>query len=133
MIAYPEEFRNETGKLSGINLGTPRDKEWFAAGKLKIIPYQIFRRPVPDHLTDVMLKRAVKTPKEGVPLIENVFDFLEIKKIVGSDSPRFVGQETPFLLRPTNLILEWLPSPNRRSRASESRQHRHALPFHHIR
>jgi hypothetical protein len=94
IVAYPKEFKNETGELSGINLGTPRDKEWFAAGKLKIIPYQIFRRPVPDHLTDDMLKRAVKTPKEGVPLIENVFDFFEIKKIIDSDSPRFVGQET---------------------------------------
>ncbi|KAI4917316.1 hypothetical protein J4E90_003823 [Alternaria incomplexa] len=84
--AYPKEFKDETGALPGINLGIPSDKEWFAAGKLQILRHQIYRRPVPDHLTDTMLKRAALTPKEGVPLIDNVFDFLKIKQALGSDS-----------------------------------------------
>ena len=104
-LAYPKEFKDETGALPGINLGIPSDKEWFAAGKLQILRHQIYRRPIPDHLTDTMLKRAALTPKEGVPLIDNVFDFLKIKQALGSDSVTLVSQELIRPAIPTNLIL----------------------------
>ncbi|KAL1799385.1 hypothetical protein ACET3X_003422 [Alternaria dauci] len=68
--SYPDEFKEEKGNLPGINLGTPRDKEWFAPAKLKILPHQIYRRPIPDILIDKMLKRAAMIPHDGVHLID---------------------------------------------------------------
>jgi hypothetical protein len=119
-IAYHGEFANEKGELPGINLGTPRDKEWFAAAKLNILPYQIYRRPVPDHLTDVMLKRAAKTPEEGVPLINDVFNFLRIRDVLGSDSVSFVSHEPTSMVLTTDVILGRLPAINHCSQASRN-------------
>jgi hypothetical protein len=76
--------------LPVINLGTPRDKKWFSPSKLAIVPHQIYRRPVPNHLTNTMLTRAAKIPAEFVPIIKWVFDFLKINDPQGTET-FFVG------------------------------------------
>jgi hypothetical protein len=90
-LGYNHEYNKTTLNLPGINLGTARDPEWFAASDLLILPHQIYRRPVPDHLTDTMLKRAAMIPAECIPLIEQVFDFLKISVPDNTGEASFVS------------------------------------------
>jgi hypothetical protein len=42
--------------MKAVNLGNKEDKSWFAPEHLHILPYQLYNRPVPDHLTKSMLR-----------------------------------------------------------------------------
>jgi hypothetical protein len=48
--------------LKAVNLGNKENESWFAPEHLKILQYQLYSRPVPDHLTESMLKIANRTP-----------------------------------------------------------------------
>jgi hypothetical protein len=85
-LEYHHTYSKVIKELPVINLGTPRDKKWFSPSKLAIVPHQIYRRLVPDHLTDTMLMRAAKIPAECVPIIKRVFDFLKINDPQGTET-----------------------------------------------
>ncbi|KAL1606847.1 hypothetical protein SLS60_004256 [Paraconiothyrium brasiliense] len=54
-----------------INVGSETNKIWYAQEHLRIIPYQIYTRPVPDHLTGSMVNTAARDPNVARTLIEN--------------------------------------------------------------
>lgn len=53
-----------------VNVGTTADPIWFAQEQLRILPYQIYRKPVSEKLTGSMVKEAAKIPKHGRAFIE---------------------------------------------------------------
>ncbi|KAI4671213.1 uncharacterized protein J4E88_009246 [Alternaria novae-zelandiae] len=58
-----------TGRKA-VNVGTATDPVWYAQEHLRIVPYQIFRRPVPEHLTSSMVNQAALNPGVAQTLIE---------------------------------------------------------------
>lgn len=50
----------------------------------------MYRRPVPDHLTETMLERAAKVPTESIDIIKGVFDFRKIRPVATSPEAAFV-------------------------------------------
>jgi eukaryotic translation initiation factor 2C len=46
-----------------------KSESWFAPEHLKILPYQLFNRPVPDHLTESMLEIANRTPAQNATFL----------------------------------------------------------------
>jgi eukaryotic translation initiation factor 2C len=54
-----------------VNVGTDKDQIWFAQEQLRIVPYQIYNRPVPERLTGSMVTEAAKTPGHSRAFIEN--------------------------------------------------------------
>lgn len=53
-----------------MNVGTWDQPVWFAPEHLRILPYQIYKRPVPDHLTRGMLDVACQPPERSKALIQ---------------------------------------------------------------
>jgi eukaryotic translation initiation factor 2C len=60
---YPELTFAPNSTLKAVNLGNKANPSWFAPEHLRIMPYQVYRRPVPDHLTSDMLAIANNTPE----------------------------------------------------------------------
>jgi eukaryotic translation initiation factor 2C len=54
-----------------INVGSDADPVWYAAEMLRILPFQLYSRPVPDHLAQFMVEEAARSPAESQRLIEN--------------------------------------------------------------
>lgn len=54
----------------GDNVGTDADPVWYAQEHLRIAPYQIYTRTVPDHLTASMVEQAALGPQVAQHLIE---------------------------------------------------------------
>ncbi|KAH7385933.1 Piwi domain-containing protein [Pyrenochaeta sp. MPI-SDFR-AT-0127] len=57
--------------LPAINCGTSQNPKWYPPELLQILPYQIFKRKVPDALTKNMLDVACHHPSESRTLIEH--------------------------------------------------------------
>lgn len=57
--------------LPAVNLGRRDKPEWYAPEHLQIVPYQLYKRTVPDHLTKSMLDVARRLPDTNRALIEN--------------------------------------------------------------
>ncbi|KAF2689265.1 hypothetical protein K458DRAFT_383923 [Lentithecium fluviatile CBS 122367] len=57
---YPKDYRRSMkhANLPKISLGTHQYPDWFDPEELRISPYQIYRRPVPNHQTSNMLDAA---------------------------------------------------------------------------
>ncbi|KAF2867614.1 hypothetical protein BDV95DRAFT_597829 [Massariosphaeria phaeospora] len=53
-----------------VNVGNANNQIWYAQEHLRIVPYQIYSRPLPEHLTGSMVTQAAKTPEQGRALIE---------------------------------------------------------------
>ncbi|KAF2028677.1 Piwi-domain-containing protein [Setomelanomma holmii] len=53
-----------------INCGTDTDPVWYAQEILRIVPYQIYSRPVPDDLKGSMVEQAALSPAIARSLIE---------------------------------------------------------------
>jgi eukaryotic translation initiation factor 2C len=51
-------------------VGTDHDPIWFAQEQLRILPYQVYTRPVPERLAGSMVNEAAKTPAHGRAFIE---------------------------------------------------------------
>jgi eukaryotic translation initiation factor 2C len=60
----------QTGRPA-VNVGSSADPVWYAQEALRIVPYQMYTRPVPDHLTGAMVGRAAYHPKQSQWLIEH--------------------------------------------------------------
>jgi eukaryotic translation initiation factor 2C len=54
-----------------INVGSDDDPVWYAQEALRILPYQIYTRPVPHDLTGSMVDKAAHHPAQSQWLIEN--------------------------------------------------------------
>jgi eukaryotic translation initiation factor 2C len=54
-----------------VNVGSDKDPVWYAQEALRIIPYQMYTRPVPDSLTGAMVQKAAYHPSQSQWLIEN--------------------------------------------------------------
>ncbi|KAH7092237.1 ribonuclease H-like domain-containing protein [Paraphoma chrysanthemicola] len=52
-----------------INVGSSEEPVWYAQELLRIVPYQLYTRPVPDHLTGFMFKQAARSPTQAQWLI----------------------------------------------------------------
>jgi eukaryotic translation initiation factor 2C len=59
------------GDRKAVNCGTTQDPKWYAQELLRIVPYQLFTRPVPDCLTGSMVEQAAFDPAVAQRLIEN--------------------------------------------------------------
>lgn len=57
-------------KLKAVNLGSQLRPSWFPPEKLRIMPYQIYRRAIPTKLTRDMLVIACNGPEHNRRLIE---------------------------------------------------------------
>jgi eukaryotic translation initiation factor 2C len=57
--------------MAAINCGTEESPKWYLPEKLRILPYQIYRRRVPDSLTADMHAVACHHPKVTRALIEH--------------------------------------------------------------
>ena len=96
---YPKLSFDDRCDLMAVNLGNKTNPSWFAPEHLRILPYQIYRRPVPDRLTSDMLDLANNTPIKnqilitghGLPAfsLENTND-ADWKAFVSSDKLRVV-------------------------------------------
>ncbi|PSN65856.1 Piwi-domain-containing protein [Corynespora cassiicola Philippines] len=53
-----------------INVGDKTHPVWYAEQHLRIVPYQLYKRPVPDHLTGSMVNIAAHDPDHSRNLIE---------------------------------------------------------------
>jgi eukaryotic translation initiation factor 2C len=86
---YKHVFNDVTAELPAINLSTTHGETWYSATHLKILPNQVYRRPVPDALTDVMLNKACRPPQDNKERLETeLFDFLELShRPPGNNSP----------------------------------------------
>lgn len=51
-------YNIRAGEFPTINCGTAANPSWFLAEHLEILPFQIFKRKVPDSLTSLMIKHA---------------------------------------------------------------------------
>ncbi|OAL44588.1 Piwi-domain-containing protein [Pyrenochaeta sp. DS3sAY3a] len=58
-------------ELAAINCGTRTNPMWYPPEQLQIVPYQMYRRKVPDKLTEKMLKVAALPPNQTRALIEH--------------------------------------------------------------
>ena len=54
-----------------INCGTEKEPVWYAQEQLQILPWQIYRQPVPEKFASGMVQEAAKKPDESRALIEN--------------------------------------------------------------
>ncbi|KAF1849347.1 Piwi-domain-containing protein [Cucurbitaria berberidis CBS 394.84] len=72
-------------QLPAINCGTKLKPLWYPAEVLQILPYQIYKRKVPDGLTKDMLDIACHPPKDTRALIEHE----GLRKLGLSSSPGF--------------------------------------------
>ncbi|KAF1966235.1 Piwi-domain-containing protein [Bimuria novae-zelandiae CBS 107.79] len=54
-----------------INVGSRTNEVWYAQEHLRILPYQIYTRPIPDHLAISMVNTAAYHPAVSQHLIEN--------------------------------------------------------------
>ena len=62
---------NINTNLEAVNVGSTAEPVWYAQELLRIVPYQLYTRPVPDHLTGDMVKNAAYTPAQSRWLIQN--------------------------------------------------------------
>jgi eukaryotic translation initiation factor 2C len=53
-----------------VNCGTKEEPVWYAQELLRIVPYQLFTRPVPDCLTGSMVNQAAFDPAVAQRFIE---------------------------------------------------------------
>jgi hypothetical protein len=60
----------QTGRPA-VNVGSSADPVWYAQEALRIVPYQMYTRPVPDHLTGAMVDQAAYHPRQSQWLIEH--------------------------------------------------------------
>jgi eukaryotic translation initiation factor 2C len=58
-----------TGRKA-VNVGTDDEPVWYAQEHLRIVPYQLYKRPVPEHLTSSMVNQAALDPDVARTLIE---------------------------------------------------------------
>lgn len=63
--------RLQSPDMPAINCGTDNRPKWYPAEKLLILPYQMFKRTVPDTLTADMLDVACHFPETTRALIEH--------------------------------------------------------------
>ncbi|KAF2748589.1 Piwi-domain-containing protein [Sporormia fimetaria CBS 119925] len=73
VIDYLEETDDVTIEhrtLPAVNLGKPDNPRWYAPEHLRIMPYQMHRRTVPERLMGDLLKTACLKPKKVRALIE---------------------------------------------------------------
>lgn len=61
----------ERPDLAAINCGTKMNPIWYPPEVLQILPYQIYKRKVPDALTKSMLEVACHHPTTTRALIEH--------------------------------------------------------------
>ena len=54
-----------------VNVGSAGDPVYYAQEMLRIIPYQLYTRPVPDRFTRNMVEMAALDPGQSQWLIEN--------------------------------------------------------------
>jgi eukaryotic translation initiation factor 2C len=57
-------------KLKAVNVGTDNDPCYYPQEFLRILPYQQFKKLVPEKLTDGMLRAACQGPQQNRALIE---------------------------------------------------------------
>ncbi|KAF1951180.1 Piwi-domain-containing protein [Byssothecium circinans] len=60
----------KTPQMPAINVSTRDKAVWLAPEHLHILPYQLYKRPVPDHLTRFILDEACKHPQASRAMIE---------------------------------------------------------------
>jgi hypothetical protein len=132
--AYKHRYGKETQAQPGINLGTAQNTAWFAASKLRILPYQIYRRPVPDHLTDGMLKNAAKTPAESETLVRDVFRFMNVQDRSAKGFTSFVSSYNAHLrLLPfANPFTDCMSSFANHPGSPDSQEHDTSIPVDHL-
>ena len=53
-----------------VNVGSDSDPVWYAQEHLRIVPYQMLTRTVPEHLTSSMVEQAALDPAVTQRLIE---------------------------------------------------------------
>lgn len=114
--------------LKAVNVGTSEDPCYYPQEFLKILPYQQFKKLVPEKLTDGMLKAACHGPQQSRALIEA--EGLKKLGIVQKNGlQQFVSQRltlcTETLLI---LILACLPSTLNRTANASSAGHTHGTP-----
>lgn len=49
-------------KRPAVNVGSQLHPVWFAQEHLRIVPYQLFTRPVPEKYTSCMVREACRSP-----------------------------------------------------------------------
>lgn len=54
-----------------VNVGSQLHPVWYAQEHLRIVPYQLYTRPVPDKYTSSMVLQASRTPVVSRAYIEN--------------------------------------------------------------
>ena len=69
IIAYKATPQN--AKMPAINCGTDDRPMWYLPEKLQILPYQLYKRKVPDGLTSDMLLVVCNHPDVSRALIEH--------------------------------------------------------------
>lgn len=83
---YIEKTYNvKVGKpwLKAVNVGKRERPCWFAPEHLRILPYQIFARLVPEHLTKDMLHVACQPPRQTRALIERGLSHMGVNPAEG--------------------------------------------------
>jgi eukaryotic translation initiation factor 2C len=64
---FGKEFND---KKAAINVGTAADPIYYPAEYLRIMPYQIYKRMLPDSLVESMLEQASHIPTQSRRLVE---------------------------------------------------------------
>jgi hypothetical protein len=57
--------------MPAINCGTDENPKWYLPENLRILPYQLYKRKVPEHLTSGMLGFSCHPPYTSRALIEH--------------------------------------------------------------
>jgi eukaryotic translation initiation factor 2C len=90
---------NFNRNLEAINVGNEKDPVYYPREYLRILPYQIYKRLLPERLIDDMLRLAAHVPETSRRLIE-----IEGMKSLGLEPSReeqqLVGPVSSFLLKP---------------------------------
>jgi eukaryotic translation initiation factor 2C len=84
--------------LKAINVGTAADPVYYPGEYLEIMPYQIYKRLLPGHLVESMLKQAANLPTQSRRLVE-----IEGMKSLGLDPARIETDEQEMVSR-TSII-----------------------------
>jgi eukaryotic translation initiation factor 2C len=85
-VEYPE--------LKAVNLGSQQRPSWFAPEHLRILPYQMFTRLLPERLTNGMLDVACRPPARTQACIE-LEGLLNLGFRTGQGIVSFVGDSCP--------------------------------------
>ncbi|KAF2122712.1 ribonuclease H-like domain-containing protein [Lophiotrema nucula] len=81
---YQHSFTAQESTYPAINLGTLVDPSWFSPTHLMILPNGVYRKPVPDDLTESMLNAACRTPDVNKGLVERMFQHLRVGSLDSS-------------------------------------------------